>query len=61
MTEAEIYEKAKAEGKQVRRCNNANCTALGFMGGVHSMSMKRKAAEMRTETRPVCGYYRDTP
>ena len=61
MTKAEIYEKAEAEGKEVRRCNGIGCTALGFKGKSHAMSMERKAAEGRTEARPVCGRYRVEP
>ena len=58
MTKAEIYEKAEAEGKEVRMCNGLGCTALGFKGDVHWMSQARKVAEGRTEARPVCGRYR---
>ena len=45
MTKAEIYEKAEAEGKEVRMCNGLGCTALGFKGDVHWMSQARKVAE----------------
>ena len=49
MTKAEIYEKAEAEGKEVRMCNGLGCTALGFKGDVHWMSQARKVAEGRTD------------
>ena len=42
-------------------CNGTKCTALGFMDGVHSMSKERAITEKRTETRPVCGRYKDMP
>ena len=61
MTKEEIYEEAKAEGKEVRMCNGLGCTALGFKGDVHKMSQARKVAEGRTEVRPVCGRYRLEP
>ena len=61
MTKEEIYEEAKAEGKEVRMCNGLGCIALGFKGGLHSMSKERKVAEGRTEVRPVCGRYTDAP
>ena len=61
MTKEEIYEKAAAEGKEVRMCNGLGCIALGFKGDVHWMTQARKRAEGRTEPRPVCGRFRDEP
>ena len=61
MTKDEIYETAKTEGGEVRMCNGIKCTVLGFKGGVHMMSKERATTEKRTEKRPVCGRFKDTP